>query len=101
MTTQNNPFNFFDKVFFINLDSRPERKLHIEHELKKYGIVAERFSAVQLSKEQNEILKKEGCTFNKDVRSEYSRFAKSCALSHLHVILRSMLKTDSTKTDGK
>lgn len=91
MTIQNNPFNFFDKVFFINLDSRPERRLHIEHELKKYDIVAERFPAIQLSEEQNEILKKEGCTFNNDVRPEYSRFAKSCALSHLHVILRSKI----------
>lgn len=91
MTTYNNPFNFFDKIFYINLDSRPERRLHIEHELKKYNIVAERFPAIQLTKDQNEILKKEGCTFKNDERPEYSRFAKSCALSHLHIILRSKI----------
>jgi hypothetical protein len=86
-----NPFNFFDKIFYINLDDRPDRKLHIENELKKYNIVAERFSAIQLTQEQNEILKNEGCTFKKDERPEYSRFAKSCALSHLNIILRSKL----------
>jgi hypothetical protein len=88
---ETNPFNFFDKIFYINLDDRPERKLHIENELEKYGIVAERFPAIQLTQEQNEILKSEGCMFKKDERPEYSRFAKSCALSHLHIILRSKL----------
>lgn len=91
MTIQNNPFNFFDKVFYINLDSRPERRLHIENELKKYNIIAERFPAIQLTKEQNANLKKEGCTFKNDERPEYSRFAKSCALSHLGIILKSKL----------
>ena len=87
----NNPFEFFDKIFYINLDDRPERDLHIQKELNKYGIVAERFSAIQLTPEQNEILKKEGCTFKNDERPEYSRFAKSCALSHIHIILKSKL----------
>lgn len=88
---ETNPFNFFDKIFYINLDDRPERRLHIENELEKYGIIAERFPAIQLTQEQNEILKSEGCMFKKDERPEYSRFAKSCALSHLHIILRSKL----------
>jgi GR25 family glycosyltransferase involved in LPS biosynthesis len=87
----NNPFEFFDKIFFINLDDRPERRINVESQLKKYNIVAERFPAVQLTLEENEILKNEGCVFNSDDRPEYSRFAKSCALSHLHIILRSKL----------
>lgn len=91
MSIVTNPFNFFDKIFYINLDSRKDRKLHIENELKKYEIVAERFEAIQISKEQNEILKKEGCKFKNDERPEYSRFAKSCALSHINIILKSKL----------
>ncbi len=86
-----NPFNFFDKIFYINLDERTERKLHIENQLKRFNIVAERFPAIQLTIEQNEIMKNEGCTFKNDERSEYSRFAKSCALSHLNIILKSKL----------
>jgi GR25 family glycosyltransferase involved in LPS biosynthesis len=35
-----------DHVFYINLDKRVDRREHIEAELVKYGIEAERFSAI-------------------------------------------------------
>lgn len=37
-------------VFYINLDSRPDRKVHVESELKKIGLKGERFSAIFHSK---------------------------------------------------
>lgn len=35
---------FFDRVYYINLDRRPDRKSECEEELKKHWIEAERFS---------------------------------------------------------
>jgi GR25 family glycosyltransferase involved in LPS biosynthesis len=58
-----NPFDFFNKIFYINLDSRPERKEAAEALFSKYGIKAERFPAIQLSPEQNENLRQDGCFF--------------------------------------
>lgn len=86
-----NPFDFFDKIFYINLDSRPERKLAVEELFSKYGIKAERFPAIQLTPEQNENLRQDGCYFRGDERPEHARFTKSCALSHLSVIFRAKL----------
>ena len=86
-----NPFDYFDKIFYINLDSRPERREQMESLFSKYGIKAERFSAIQLSPEQNEDLRQDGCFFRGDERPEHARFTKSCTLSHLSVILRAKL----------
>ena len=36
-------------AFYINLESRPDRKQHVEHQLKTIGIPAERFNAIKLS----------------------------------------------------
>jgi glycosyl transferase family 25 len=35
-------------AFYINLESRPDRKIHVENELKKVGIKAERFNAIKM-----------------------------------------------------
>ena len=35
-------------AFYINLESRPDRKIHVENELKKVGINAERFNAIKM-----------------------------------------------------
>lgn len=86
-----NPFNFFDKIFYINLDSRPERREVVEELFKKYNIKAERFSAIQLTPEQNENLRQDGCFFRGDERPEHARFTKSCTLSHLSIIFRAKL----------
>jgi len=86
-----NPFDFFDKIFYINLESRPERRATVEKLFNKYSIKAERFPAIQLSPEQNEDLRQDGCYFRGDERPEHARFTKSCSLSHLSVTLRAKL----------
>ena len=35
-------------AFYINLESRPDRKKHVEKQLKNIGISAERFNAIKL-----------------------------------------------------
>ena len=50
-----NPFNFFKKVCYINLDDRLDRNNQIKTELNKYNINAERISAIRLSEEESEI----------------------------------------------
>ena len=42
--------NIFDlkNAFYINLESRTDRKIHVEKQLQKVGIVAERFNAIKL-----------------------------------------------------
>ena len=36
-------------AFYINLLSRPDRKQHVEHQLKTVGISAERFNAIKMT----------------------------------------------------
>ena len=40
--------NTINHAFYINLESRPERKQHVERELMKVGIKAKRFNAIRL-----------------------------------------------------
>lgn len=44
-----NPFSFFDAIFCINLDKRPDRWIHAQEEFKKIEILdrVKRFSAVE------------------------------------------------------
>ena len=84
----NNPFDFFDKIFYINLDSRTDRKEFMEEQFKKFNIDAERFSAISLTKEQNDDLVKRGCNFYDGPRPEYAPRIKSCTISHISVLLR-------------
>lgn len=86
-----NPFDFFDKIYYINMDSRTDRKEKVEALFKKYRIKAERFPAITLSEEQNRHLIDDGCTFRGDERPVHALYTKSCALSHLSVILRAKL----------
>jgi GR25 family glycosyltransferase involved in LPS biosynthesis len=86
-----NPFHFFDKIFYINLDHRVDRKEYMEDQFKKYDIEAERFPAISLTKEQNDDLVKRGCNFYDDPRPEYAPRIKSCTISHLTVLLRSKM----------
>lgn len=86
-----NPFDFFDKVFYINLDSRTDRRKLMEDQFKRFGIKAERFPAVNLTKEDNDDLVERGCTFYDDVRPEYAPRIKSCTLSHLTVLFRAKI----------
>jgi GR25 family glycosyltransferase involved in LPS biosynthesis len=86
-----NPFNFFDKIFYINLDSRTDRREFMEEQFKKFNIDAERFSAVSLTKEQNDDLVKRGCNFYDDSRPEYAPRIKSCTISHLMILLKAKM----------
>jgi GR25 family glycosyltransferase involved in LPS biosynthesis len=86
-----NPFDFFDKIFYINLEDRMDRRDHIEKLLSKFDIKAERFPAITLSPEQNENIRQDGCFFRNDERPEHARFTKSCTLSHLSVVFRAKL----------
>jgi len=52
ITTKNLPFkvsDYIDKVFYINLDKRTDRKEEIEKELTDYKLDYERFPAVEIS----------------------------------------------------
>ncbi len=86
-----NPFNFFDKIFYINLDSRVDRRELMEEQLNNLNINAERFSAINLTKEQNDDMLKRGCNFYDVQRPEYAPRIKSCTISHLSVLLRSKM----------
>lgn len=86
-----NPFDFFDKIFYINLDSRPDRRVLMEEQFRKFGIKAERFPAVNLTKEDNQDLVDRGCKFYDDERPDYAPRIKSCTLSHLTILFRSKI----------
>ena len=38
---------FIDKIIYINLDKRIDRREHMERQLEKFGLTAERFSAIK------------------------------------------------------
>ena len=44
-----NSFDFFDAIFCINLDKRPDRWIHAQEQFKKIGILdkVKRFSAIE------------------------------------------------------
>lgn len=86
-----NPFDFFDKIFYINLDHRTDRKMFMEEQFIKFNIKAERFSAINLTKEQNDDMLKRGCNFYDEPRPEYAPRIKSCTISHLTVLFRSKM----------
>ena len=87
----NNPFDFFDKIFYVNLDARTDRKEMMEAQFAKYDLNVERFSAINLTPEQNSDMLKRGCNFYDDSRPEYAPRIKSCTLSHLSILFRARL----------
>ena len=82
----NDPFDFFDRIFYINLDSRPDRKASMEEQFSRWNIKATRIPAISISDEENQILIERGCNFYDDTRPEYAPRIKSCTLSHLLVL---------------
>jgi GR25 family glycosyltransferase involved in LPS biosynthesis len=91
MRLMDNPFDFFDKIFYINLDSRTDRRKLMEEQFQRFGIKAERFPAVSLTKEDNDDLVARGCKFYDDERPEYAPRIKSCTLSHLTILFRAKI----------
>lgn len=45
-TRWQNPFDYFDKIYYINLDRRVDRRQQVENELAKLNIQADRISGV-------------------------------------------------------
>ena len=78
---------YFNKVYCVNLDRRPDRWISVNDRLKKNGIEAFRFSAIDgefLNREDNQIVIK-----NKDKKEQdaiISTGAMGCLLSHLDVL---------------
>lgn len=91
---QSNPFNFFEKSFYINLDHRTDRNKEVLEEFAKYGITSERISAVQISTEESAKMTLEGAaTWDGTVLShmtaeelaDKTRRQRSCSYSHIKV----------------
>lgn len=64
-----NPFDFFDKIFFINLDRREDRLNSCIDQFNKYGLTSnvERFSAINLTYSNgsnDKLLARAGCTLS-------------------------------------
>jgi GR25 family glycosyltransferase involved in LPS biosynthesis len=47
-----NPFDKFDKIYYLNLDSREDRKNRIEEHFNKFGIKSERISSFVVKPEE-------------------------------------------------
>jgi GR25 family glycosyltransferase involved in LPS biosynthesis len=90
-----NPFDFFKKVCYINLDDRLDRNDQIKTELNKYNINSERISAIRLSEEESEILTQKGyplCepvsdldAYHRDRIKKVTLGQRSCLMSHLKI----------------
>ena len=89
---ESNPFSFFEKIYYINIDKRTDRKEETQNELAKLGLQAERFPAVVLTDEQSaEITKNGGATWDLNVLKHHTkesldnltRGQRSCTQSHI------------------
>jgi glycosyl transferase family 25 len=72
-------------AFYINLDSRPDRKCHVENQMNKIGISAKRFNAIKL---KNGAL---GCSMS---HLKLLEFAKKNEWSHILIVEDDILFTD-------
>jgi glycosyl transferase family 25 len=72
-------------AFYINLDSRPDRKAHVEKQMSNIGIVAERFKAIKLP---NGAL---GCSMS---HLKLLELAKANNLPHILIVEDDILFTD-------
>lgn len=71
-------------AFYINLDSRPDRKEHVENQMKNIGIKAERFRAIKLF---NGAI---GCSMS---HLKLLEFAKEKGLPHILIVEDDILFT--------
>jgi glycosyl transferase family 25 len=72
-------------AFYINLDSRPDRKDHVEKQMSKIGIITERFKAIKLP---NGAL---GCSMS---HLKILELAKANNLPHVLIVEDDILFTD-------
>jgi GR25 family glycosyltransferase involved in LPS biosynthesis len=78
---------YFDEVYCVNLDRRPDRWIAVNSKLKKVGIGAIRFGAIDgqfLTDEDVQIVEKN--KDNKEPNAIISTGEMGCLLSHLEVI---------------
>ena len=72
-----NPFDYFDKIFCINLDSRPDRWEQVQKEFDKVGILdrVERFSAlIKKKRKMNMMQKKRLVKVEKRGRKQFEQY---------------------------
>jgi len=84
----NSTFDFFDKIYYLNPDDNIDRKIELEKEFSKYGIIAERLQGIKLSMEQSENITRNGgiqCDRLPE-RLPYLKATRSVTLSHLNAI---------------
>uniref|UniRef100_A0A6C0ERX9 Glycosyl transferase family 25 domain-containing protein n=1 Tax=viral metagenome TaxID=1070528 RepID=A0A6C0ERX9_9ZZZZ len=72
-----NSISDIKNIFYINLDTRPDRKAHVENELNKVGLKGQRFNAIKM---QNGAL---GCSMS---HLEVLKNAKANSLDHVLIV---------------
>lgn len=72
-------FDYFEGIYYINLDNRQDRRKQFEKQIKKYRIDVKRFSAI--TPKEGEYYKGEG-----DQYDERRKYKIGCTLSHQAVI---------------
>jgi glycosyl transferase family 25 len=82
-----NSINDIKYAFYINLDSRPDRKAHVENQMNKIGITANKFKAIKLP---NGAL---GCSMS---HLKLLETAKQNEWSHILIVEDDILFTDTT-----
>lgn len=96
-----NVFNEFDKIYYINLEERTDRKIEFEKELAKFNIKAERWNATKIPVEESNKVTKSGIPANfesdyfysldKNYLDKVTASRRSCALSHIHILTEAKL----------
>lgn len=89
-----NPFDFFDKIYYLNPDINSDRKIELEKEFSKYSISAERLSGYALSMEESEVITRNGgiqCDRLPE-RLPYLAAVRSVTLSHLNAVFLAKYK---------
>ena len=78
-----NAFAFFDRVYYINLDMRSDRRREIESEIRKWSISAERFPGILLGEFPDKTLRRLG---NKLCHYVLVQKAKSLGLKNVLIL---------------
>jgi hypothetical protein len=83
----NNPFNFFEKIYYINPDFNFDKRVVLEEEFSKYDILAERLPGFSLSLEQSETITKNGGILDRIPGTlPYLAAVRGITLGHLQAI---------------
>lgn len=81
------PNNYFDRIYAISLDRRPERWAQLRAQLVRFGVKAERFSAIDAHwPETKEIYQRLIARQASSRRRIRSCSELGCLLSHIHIL---------------